>query len=76
MYMYITCVLLLWYKCIEHYYVIPLDKYVRDVLIMLCLLPSQVIPVPTMDTGAEVAQRFFKELTDIQVYVHVYSSLG
>ena len=55
---------------------IHLDKYVRDVLIMLCLLPSQVIPVPTMDTGAEVAQRFFKELTDIQVYVHVYSSVG
>ena len=28
----------------------------------------QNIPIPTMDTGAEVAKRFYKELTDIQVY--------
>ena len=27
----------------------------------------QNIPIPTMETGAEVAKRFYKELTDIQV---------
>ena len=30
-------------------------------------LYQQNIPIPTMDTGAEVAKRFYKELTDIQV---------
>ena len=25
-----------------------------------------------MDTGAEVAKRFYKELTDIQVHTHKY----
>ena len=29
----------------------------------------QNIPIPTMDTGAEVAKRFYKELTDIQVHL-------
>ena len=30
-------------------------------------LSCQDILIPTMDTGAEVANRFYKELTDIQV---------
>ena len=35
----------------------------------------QNIPIPTMDTGAEVAKRFYKELTDIQVSIYqLYST--
>jgi hypothetical protein len=30
----------------------------------------QNISIPTMDTGAEVAKRFYKELTDIQVSIY------
>jgi len=30
------------------------------------LFLKENIPIPTMDTGAEVANRFYKELTDIQ----------
>ena len=37
----------------------------------LIIYDSQNISIPTMDTGAEVAQRFYKELTDIQVCVCV-----
>ena len=29
--------------------------------------------IPTLDTGAEVATRFYKELTDIQVSLYNYS---
>ena len=28
-----------------------------------------------MDTGAEVAKRFYTELTDIQVYYHIYVNI-
>jgi len=35
---------------------------------IICLILFQNIPIPTMDTGAEVAKRFYAELTDIQVH--------